>query len=457
MKSFVPTLLAFALLPAAPAALPAQAPAPAAPASAAEKPAPAFPPQELAQAAQAFAALRAASDRDGGKLWGKPLYGPLLLVDPESRRLLANQADPQGKLRQEGAVFTGRYPADQPVANTSVEWAGVRWAMILLPLPEDPLRRVELLAHESFHRLQPELGLLQLSWTIAHLDGLEGRVLQRLEWRALRAAIEKGGQESQSALADALVFRARRRAYFPEGADQERTLELNEGLAEDTGCAIAASTPEERRTLAVDFLTGAEKRPSFARSFAYGSGPAYGLLLDRHAPGWRKDLDRKGGDLGQALAKAVHFVSPAGAALEKEAAKRAAGYDGEALRAEEGERERRRQERLAGARKRFQEGPVLLLPLSSPQISFDPNLLEPVEGLGTVYRTLEISDAWGTLKVEGGGGAVVSADWKWAVLPLPKDPAARPLQGDGWTLELKPDWTLTPGERAGDSVLGEWR
>jgi hypothetical protein len=30
-----------------------------------------------------------------------------------------------------------------------------------------------------------------------------------------------------------------------------------------------------------------------------------------------------------------------------------------------------------------------------------------------------------------------------------------PIQGDGWTLELNPGWTLIPGERKGDYRLGK--
>lgn len=402
---------------------------------------------EIEQAAGAFAATRAASERDGGRLWGQPLYGPILLIDPASRRILANQADAEGKLRAEGPIYAGQYPADQPIANTAVDWAGVHWATILLPLPEDLTRQVELIEHELFHRLQTSLGLPMASYTVAHLDGLEGRTLLRLEWRALRAAIEGPEAGRRVAIADALVFRARRRALFPAGAEQERALEMNEGLAEDTGCSIAARTPTERQALALTFLASGERRPSFARSFAYASGPAYGLLLDQKSPGWRKGLDAKS-DLGLLLSQAIGFAVPG--ELEREATARAARYDGSSLRAEEQERERLRLERAAASRQRFVMGPVLILALVQPQVSFDPNYLEPFEGGGTVYRTLELTESWGTLRVIGGGGALITNDWKQLTLPAPSDRKARPLTGDGWTLTLNPDWSLEPAARTGD-------
>ena len=50
----------------------------------------------LSKAANAFAELAEASAQDAGKLWGVEIAGPVLLVDPQSRRLAANQADAQG-------------------------------------------------------------------------------------------------------------------------------------------------------------------------------------------------------------------------------------------------------------------------------------------------------------------------------------------------------------------------
>jgi hypothetical protein len=441
LAAFAPLWLALSLQAGAAGATP--------PASA-EPPAGRFQAAEVEAAARAFASARAASDRDAGKLWGRPVYGPLLLVDPASRRVLASQADAEGKLHPRDGLFEGEYPADRPIANTAVEWAGVRWAMILLPLPDDLETRLELLEHELFHRLQPELGLPPASYTIAHLDGLEGRTWLRLEWRALRAAIEGAGEAKRLGLEDALVFRAHRRALFPAGAGEERALEMNEGLAEDTGCALAAETPEVRRRLALQFLGKGEKRPSFARSFAYASGPAYGLLLDEKAAGWRKGLTPES-DLGALLAGATGFQAPA--ELGAEAARRAGRYDGAALRTEEAERERQRLERAAASRKRFVEGPTLTLPLREPQVSFNPNRLEPLDELGTVYRTLELVEAWGSLKVDEGGGALLTGDWSRLTLPAPATRPGPKLEGDGWTLTLGAGWRWKPGARSGDWVL----
>ena len=101
-------------------------------------PAPSGPDSRVAAAA--FVEARAASSRDRGRLWGIPLYGLTLFVDAATRRVVANQADLEGRLTASGEVFVGSVPANLPVANMSVEWAGVRWAMVLWPPPDDRRR-----------------------------------------------------------------------------------------------------------------------------------------------------------------------------------------------------------------------------------------------------------------------------------------------------------------------------
>ncbi|HEU4538924.1 MAG TPA: hypothetical protein VFS00_32615, partial [Polyangiaceae bacterium] len=71
---------------------------------------------------------------------------------------------------------------------------------------------------------------------------------------------------------------------------------------------------------------------------------------------------------------------------------------------------------------------------------------------GTGFPTLRVTDAWGELAVTE-GGALIDKAWSKVVVSAPDDPAARPLQGKGWTVRLNPGWTLGPGTRPGDHVL----
>src|SRR5688572_12192899 len=66
----------------------------------------------LPRALEAFAELEEACARDGGALWGVDLYGPVLLVDPLTRRLACNLADEDGLLTERDGIFVGTLPAD---------------------------------------------------------------------------------------------------------------------------------------------------------------------------------------------------------------------------------------------------------------------------------------------------------------------------------------------------------
>jgi len=73
-----------------------------------------------------------------------------------------------------------------------------------------------------------------------------------------------------------------------------------------------------------------------------------------------------------------------------------------------------------------------------------------LEKLGTVYPTMRISADWGVLEVSN--GALLKPDWSAVSVVAPTIMDATP-KGDGWTLELKPNWKLVPGGRNGDFAL----
>src|SRR5437899_3307870 len=162
--------------------------------------------------------------------------------------------------------------------------------MVSLPLPIDEFLRIRLLAHESFHRVQPALGLRASDAASGHLDSESGRLWLRLELRALSQALRLDGDAARSATKDALLFRTTRQ-HLNAGADvRESALEIQEGLAEYTGTVIALARSGEALTRVARAVETFEDRPAFSRSFAYATGPALGLLLDRYAVGWRKKL-----------------------------------------------------------------------------------------------------------------------------------------------------------------------
>jgi hypothetical protein len=386
--------------------------------------------------------------RDGGALWGRSLCGPVALVDPTSRLTVANRADSAGAWDARDGAFVGPLPAGITLANTSFDFGGVRWAMVLLPLPTDDFARVALLAHESFHRIQRDLSLWGAAPPCPHLDTRDGRLWLRLEIRALTAAVRTRGDGAARAARDAMLFRWRRRGLFPGADTLEARLEIQEGLAEYTGDRVAlAATGLGIDRVARD-MEGFEKRRSYVRSIAYGTGPGLGLLLDRYAPGWRRRITRESRP-AEMLARALRFEPPA--ALEAEARRRGAAYGLAEVEAQEDQRERDRQARAADFRARLVDGPTLTLRASNINFSFDPNSLVPLGDLGTAYPTGTFVAVWGKLEVES-GGALVGADYTSVAVPAPADTSARPLRGPGWQLDLAPGW----GVRARDGRPGSF-
>jgi hypothetical protein len=403
-------------------------------------------------AARYFREAREVCTRDGGSLWGVSLCGPMLFADPVTRAVAANQPDKEGRLRPQGEVFTGALPPEVVIANTATEWAGVKWTMVMWPLPEEKQPRVQLLMHESFHRVQDALKLTAANPANAHLDQKDGRIWLRLEWRALERALQEQGAARQVAATDALIFRRHRQALSPSAAAEELALETNEGLAEYTGLKLSVHSLGQQAALAGYALRQFPRRPSYARSFAYANGPAYGSLLDAASAGWRKQI-KAGDDLSALLQRALALKLPAD--LAAQAAARAPRYDGGEVIAAETTREATRRQQLAKYRALLLEGPVLALPVGeSFNYSFNPNNVVPQADNSTVYPTARITDDWGVLTVSDGvlmlreGGRITRLH-----VAAPAAPTAQVLQGSGWKLELKTGWTLAPGSRPGDFTL----
>ncbi len=413
------------------------------------------------QAASIFQEAKVICDRDRGALWGRSLCGPILLVDYRDRGVAANQADHNRVLRPSGGVFVGTLPQDALIANTPVEWSGTRWTELVWPLefkgggggdePDLASRRHVMLAHEMFHRIQPGLRLTRPEADNRHLDTLDGRYLLQLEWRALATALTAATPSSRrSAISDALLFRHERYKLFPDATAEEYALEINEGIPEYTGVKLGLTTSAARTPYAVYDLSAFVDAPSFVRSFAYATGPAYGLLLDDADPAWRREIG-SGRRLDQLLSTPWGLVTPDASDL----AAREAVYDDGSLRAREVKRDRDRQSRLATLKARLVDGPTVTFPLRHAGFQFNPQTLIPLGGLGTVYPTMRLTSAWGALEVESGGVLLANDKSAAAVSAVGIQPDR--LRGDGWRLKLTSGWALRPSPRKGDWVVVEAR
>lgn len=354
---------------------------------------------------------------DDGKLWGRSLCGPVVLVDPVTRAAVASA---------DGRVFETKIPESIGVANTSVEWDGRTWTMVMWPLPQDAAARRRLLAHESFHRVQKDLGFPSTGPSNAHLDTADARYWMRLEWRALARALDPHASRraTRRAVEDALAFRAARRALTAKAPEDERLLEMHEGLAEHTGFALWEPRLASRVPAIIEQLTRSEKSDSFVRSFAYQSGPAWGAVIELRNPRWARRL-KATDDLGEVARNAWDAHPPLQPRVEQ--------YGGASIRAEEDVRADKKQREKAELRAKFVDGPVLTLPLGQIQIVFDPNRVQPFDDHGTVYASIEIADTWGKIVVKD--GAMVTADWKRLIVPT----------GGDYVLTLNEGWAVVDG------------
>jgi hypothetical protein len=273
-----------------------------------------------------------------------------------------------------------------------------------------------------------------------HLDAVDGRYWLRLEWRALASALRQSGEARAQAVRDALAFRQARLTRYPEHVVSEYVLDINEGLATYTQTVLAAPSPDVAIERALELLAGAEAGESFVRTYAYTSGPAYGLLLDAASPGWPRRMV-----VGEE--PAVLLMNAMGIQPAEDAAAAALRHGGAELRAVEEERDRQRQARIAGVRQRFVDGPVLLMPAGGSGMS-DSRGAVVIPEVGTVFfHAYRMTGPWGSLEADS--GVLVSSDGRTRRLPEPTLVDSATISGPGWTLRLATGWVIREGTRRG--------
>ncbi len=371
-------------------------------------------------------------------LWGIDIGGALLLVDPATRKTYASEADSGAVLVKQGTVYTGILPKQVNIANTSINWGGKKWAMVMLPLPKNFHNRQNLLSHELFHRSQAALGFFPFNPDNNHLDKKDGRIHFRLELEALKKAVYAGTEaERKEHLANALLFRQYRRSLYPGSDSTENTMELNEGICEYTGVMMSGRDPEAMKAHFQENIQRFVTSVTYVRSFPYEAIPVYGYILSQTDKDWNKKINGKT-DLTAFFKQAFAVKLPID--LKTRVAEIAGDYHGNAISKEELDREQRIARQLAAYRRIFIDSPHVELPLVKMNMSFDYTRIVPLDGKGTVYPQIRITDVWGILEVEK--GALISADWRKVSMGFPESIEGGLVKGDGWKLELKEGYVL---------------
>jgi hypothetical protein len=383
-------------------------------------------------------------NRDNGRLWGKNLFGPVMFVERTSRRIIASQQDNEGLLKEKDGVYNGTYPKELILINAPVKFGGTQYAMVPLPPEEDEYRIITRIIHSLFHRFQDSQGIKPTSFNESNMDEKEARLWIKLEWKALRKALNTTGDERQLAIRDALIFRGSNRELYHNVAGDENNFETYEGLATFTYTLLCTNSPEEYKMRLFEYLDRVYSMQSYSRSYGFVHGALYASLL--YDKGYNfQNVRSDSFDLGTAVKELYKIELPT--ICRDVAGSLALSYDVDAIYKEEEKRTTEIKENMHKLISTFTEKPVVFLELESPYFDFEPENIQPLDTLGTLYNSMRVSDNWGKLTVDE-GGCLVSNNFKFLRITAKGYKADKNrISGEGWHLILNDDWELVPVEQ----------
>ncbi|MFA9466442.1 MAG: hypothetical protein ACERKN_19440 [Velocimicrobium sp.] len=386
-------------------------------------------------------------ETDNGKMWGMRLDTRIMVVDPDTRKIITTEADNDGTFKKMGNLYKGQLPDDVGIANSTIQYGGKQWAMIIYFESNDTLDLLNTYIHEMFHNIQKDLGLdgatssegtNSIYYDNSHMDEMNARIYLKLEWEALHKALNSSGAAKKKAIADALTFRYARRKEYNSSKD-ENAFEIQEGITEYTAERLVYSTDDLMdQILRSDWkrYLNEKETPTFVRSFAYHSGVLYGLLLDECSSDWRQSITYQS-DLGELLRQ--QYAINLSALSSKESEKR---YNFKGIYQYEKKRKKKMKETILKYTKKFIDGPVLQINLTNADVSFNPNNIRVLKGQGSIYEIAEIYDNFGQIVVTE-GGVLISTDWNKAIVSSKNIQISdKTIKGKGWTLKMKSGYSL---------------
>jgi hypothetical protein len=311
--------------------------------------------------------------------------------------------------------------------------------MAPLPAEEDEYRLKTRAIRSLFHRFQNDEGIISAGFSANNMDEKEARLWIKLEWKALRKALNSEGEIRQLALRDALIFRGSNRELYHKFANDETRFETYEGLATFTYTLLCSNSPEEFKTRLFENLDRIYAMQSYARSFGFIHGALYASLL------YEKGFDLKtirtdSFDLGKAVKELYNIELPS--VCRDVAGSIALNYDIDVINKEEEKRLADIQESIHKLISTFTEKPVVFLELESPYFDFEPEDIHSLDTLGILYNSMRVSDNWGKLTVDK-GGCLVSNNFKYLRITAKGYKADKNrISGEGWQLTLNSDWEL---------------
>ena len=398
--------------------------------------------KEIEQSKIYFNQLDSICKHDNGKLWGVSLCGPTMLVIPNSRIIIANQKDNSNELKEKDGVFIGKLLENINISNTSFNWNGADWTMVSWDaIPEnDQYSRNKLLVHESWHRVQNEIGIPSVLSSNAHLDKLQGSILLKLEFTILKHAhVTTEKSNKITSLNDALTVRQYRQLIFPN--NNENQFERHEGMAEYTGFKLCGLSNEILRKVMVKQLNATTNKEGFTNSFAYISGPAYGILFDELTNDWLPII-KAGKSLPELGITITKNQLPVDTAILNASVKKIIDkYNAEQLVKSETEKFKLQNKLIEEYRNKFLKGNQLIIPNNNVNFSYNPQEpLVPIDDIGVIYKTMRLVGDWGILEVTN--GILRTNDWKAFIIEVPKTNRTGTIVEASYKIEIKRGWSI---------------
>jgi hypothetical protein len=276
------------------------------------------------------------------------------------------------------------------------------------------------------------------------MDDKNARLWLKLEWRALRNAINNDGELRLQSIRDALIFRGARQEFYPMSVIDENKFEDYDGLATFTSITLCEDSVGEAKRRLIENLDRTYKFQSYGRNYGLIHGALYAYLA--HEKGFDfKTIHSDTIDMGNEVKTLYNIQLPA--ICRDVAGSIALGYDIESIYKEEEQRLADIKERIHREVSTFTERPVVYFELESPYFDFEPEDIRSLDTLGTIYTSMRVSDNWGKLTVDK-GGCLVSYNLKFLRITAKNFKESKNhFYGDGWQLILNNDWELVKVEQ----------
>lgn len=395
------------------------------------------------KALEYFKSVEAYCNSEIAQLWGVNLYGPVLIVNPDTREIYSNFQDAEGLLKPKDGIFVGTYPKESIDPILALEYGGTQYGMVRLRRSEDPNLIQERMVHALFHCFQANNKLDYRGSDTSHLSEHTARLWVKLEWKALNRAIRTSGETRVQAIRDALIFRSARREMYPEYVLHENHFEIFEGLTTFTYSLICNESYEAYVRKLLNYYDRIYNGSSYTLSWGFLNGALYGHLL------YESDFDfttlvAKDFDLGQIIGEVYNITLPE---ISRDVAgSLAINYDIDGINREEADREMVRKENIRKKVAKYTEKPVIYIDLESPYFSYEPDEVDLVDSIGIIYNTLRVTDNWGRISVDD-GGCLVSPNLDFLRVPARNiETDKNHIIGEGWHLILNDSWELVPYE-----------